>query len=166
MRAQVLIFTAFVLMSTTAFAAALSPACEPVVAAMEKTLQTDHAMTTVSGAQTIQGITVDGVTYLQAGGAWTKSPISVKEMIDRSRENLTSAREYACKPMPDSSVGGVAVANYATHTVTEDVVVDGTVAIDKRTGLAVRVENGIKISGGRGNHYATQYTYGGIKPPM
>jgi hypothetical protein len=162
MRPDVLLFPVLVAgVSHSAIGAQLSGACQPVFAAMEKTMQVDHATTTTRAGQSIHGITVGGVNYLQLQGVWKKSPITVQDNIDRSRENLKNAKEHSCKPLPDSTVSGVAVTNYATHTV-GDAVIDNTISIDKRTGLAVMVTTDIKD----GSHMVTQYTYGGIKAPI
>jgi hypothetical protein len=162
MRRNILLVPVLAVVSASAVGAQLSGACQPVFAAMEKTIQADHATTSTRAGESFHGITVGGVTYLQVQGVWKKSPTSVQDNIDRSRENLKNATEYSCKPLPDSMVGGVAVVNYATHTV-GDAVIDNTISIDKRTGLAVMVTTDIKDNG---NHLVTQYTYGGIKAPI
>ncbi|MEP7063331.1 MAG: hypothetical protein ABI881_13125 [Betaproteobacteria bacterium] len=104
--------------------------------------------------------------YVQVRGAWKKSPITVQAAIARSRENLKQAKEYSCKPLPDSVVDGVAVANFATHTISDDASIDGIVAIDKRSGLAVRVENNLRTGAATAPHYVTQYSYRSIKAPI
>jgi len=162
MRLRTILVLAFVALSVPAFGAELSAACKPVLAAMEKTLQTDHATVTTRGTTTMHGVTAGGVSYLQFSGVWKKSPMTPQENIKRSRENLQNAREYSCKPLPDSMIGGVAVANFATHT-DGDTVIDNTISIDKRTGLAVTVVTDMKDEH---MHIVTQYTYGGIKAPM
>lgn len=43
---------------------------------------------------------------------------------------------------------------------------DGVVAIDKRSGPAVRVENSLNTGAGGAPHYVTQYAYGNLKAPM
>ena len=162
MRVNLLLVPVLAVVSATAAGAQLSAACKPVFAAMEKTVQTDHGTTSTRSGQTIHGITAGGVNYLQIGDVWRKSRLSAQDNIERSRENLKDAKEYTCKPLPDSNVGGVAVANYATHTV-GDVVIDNTISIDKRTGMAVTVTSDFKEDG---THVVTQYTYGGIKAPL
>ena len=165
MRFRIILAPTFVALSTSAFGAELSTVCKPLFATMEKSLQADHASTTTRGNDTIKGITVGGVNYLQIGGVWKKSPMSVQENLEQSRTNLKNAKEYTCKPMPDSIAGGATVANYSIRTVGEYAVVDTVIAIDKRTGMPVSVSSDIK-SDGTSNHYVTQYSYSGIKAPM
>jgi len=164
MRWRMILVTTFVaLFAPCSIGAELSAACKPLLAAMEKTLQTDHATVTTRGTQTVHGVTAGGISYLQFGGVWKKSPMTPQENIQQSRENLKNAKSYACKPLPDSMVGDGAVANFATHTDGEAAVIDNTISIDKRTGLAVTVVTDMK----EGNmHLVTQYSYGSIKPPM
>jgi len=162
MRLRIILFPAFVALSAPAFGADLSGACKPLMAAMEKTILTDHATTTTRGTLTMHGVTAGGVSYLQFNGVWKKSPMTPQDNIKQSRENLQNAKEYSCKPLPDSMIGGVAVANFATHT-DGDTVIDNTISIDKRTGLAVTVVTDMKEEK---MHVVTQYTHGGIKPPM
>ncbi|MEO8848823.1 MAG: hypothetical protein ABI440_09385 [Casimicrobiaceae bacterium] len=148
------------------FGADLSVACKPVLASMEKTIAIDHATTTTAGTETVKGVTVGGSMYFQSRGTWRKSPMTAQAAIAQSRENLKNAKEYSCTPLPDSVVDGVAVANFATHMVSDDATNDGAVAIDTRSGLAIRVENNLKTGAANAPHYVTQYTYGGIKAPM
>ncbi|MEO8976878.1 MAG: hypothetical protein ABI552_14115 [Casimicrobiaceae bacterium] len=154
------------LLCAPAFGAELSGACKPVLASMEKTISSDHATTTTRGTETVKGVTVGGAMYFQSSGKWRKSPMTAQAAIAQSRENLKDATEYSCKPLPDSVIDGVAVANFATHTVNDVSTNDGTVAIDKRSGLAVRVENNLKTGAASAPHYVTQYSYGNIKAPM
>jgi hypothetical protein len=148
----------------TVSAAELSAACKPVFAAMEKSLQANHTTTTTHGANVMRGVTVDGTLYLQVGGAWRKSPISVQDNLAMSRENLKGAKEYTCKALPDSVVDGTPVTNYATHTVSDDAVIDSLVAIAKGSGLAVSVEN--RRTGDAGADMVTKYAYGNVKAPI
>ncbi len=142
----------------------LSDDCRPVLAAMEKSVQVDHATVSTHGLEIVRGVTAGGVNYLQVHGAWRRSPLSVQENLAMSRENLKDAQEYTCKALPDSIVDGTPVANYATHTVSDATVVDSRISIAKSSGLAVSVEN--RHSGDAGADMVTRYTYGNVKPPM
>ena len=149
---------------TIAHGAELSGDCKPVAAAMEKSVQADHATTTTRGADTMQGITVGGAIYVQSKGAWHKSPMTVQDNLAMSRDNLKAAQEYSCKALPDSVVDGTAVANFTTHTVNSGTVVDSRIAIAKATGLAVSVEN--RLSGDANAVMVTHYRYGNVKAPL
>lgn len=148
-----------------ATAAVPGPACAPIMKAMAKTLEVDHATVTQSDGHTMNGITAGGTNYLQMGAAWKVSPLSPKDNQARSEENLRNAKSYSCQSLPDSTVDGVAVANYRTRTETEDTVVDSTISISKASGLAVQVDNEINSGGSTKSHYTTHYSYTGILAP-
>ncbi len=152
------------LLSPAAFGAALSPACKPIMEAMEKTLLADHTTTTTRAGSDVNGITVGGTMYIQIKGAWRKSPMSAQDALANSRENLQAAKEFNCSPLADSVIDGTPVANYATHEVSEDGGNDGKVSISRSSGLVIRVENDLK--GGPESHYVTRYGFGSVKAPM
>ncbi len=148
-----------------ATAATPGPGCGPILSAMAKTLQVDHATLTQSNGQTTHGITAGGVNYMQIDNAWRVSPFSVKENQARSDENLRNAQSYSCQSMPDSNVDGVAVANYRTRTESEGTVVESKVSISKASGLAILVENDLDAGGSIKSRYITHYSYDGIHAP-
>ncbi|MCK9686643.1 hypothetical protein [Scleromatobacter humisilvae] len=150
--------------STTPRAAELSGDCKPVFAALEKSIQANHTTTTNRGTDVLHGVTVDGAVYIQVRGAWRKSEISARDNIAMSRENLKDASEFSCKALPDSVVDGTPAANYATHTVNDDVVIDTRIAIAKGTGLALSVVT--RLPGGGGGDVVTRYAYGNVKAPI
>jgi hypothetical protein len=146
-------------------AADLSPQCRPVVAAMEKSLQTNHSTLATHGADSVNGVTVDGTTWLQVRGQWRKSPLSVQANIAMSRENLKEATSYTCKALPDAVVDGKPAAIWATHTVVDTIAVDSRIAIARATGLVVSVEN--RHAGETGPaDIVTHYDYGNVKAPL
>lgn len=150
--------------TVTAAAAELGPACAPILKAMTKTLVADHATVTQSDGHTSRGITAGGVNYLQVGNVWKLSPLTPKDNLARSDENLRNAKTYTCQSLPDGSIDGVAVANYRTRTETEDSVVESTISISKSSGLAIEVDNDL-AGEGRKSHYSTHYTYTGVQAP-
>ena len=151
--------------TASAYAAEPGPACAPILRAMTKTLQTDHATLTQSNGQTINGITAGGVNYLQIDNVWKVSPLSPHDNQARSEENLRNAKTYVCRSLPDSSIDGVAVANYQTRTETEDAVVESKISISKASGLAIEVDNDLSAGEGNKSRYSTRYTYTGIRAP-
>jgi hypothetical protein len=150
--------------NVTASAAEPGAACAPILKAMAKTLIADHAAVTQGNGRTSNGITAGGVSYLQIEGAWKLSPLTPKDNQARSDENLKNAKSYACQSLPDSTIDGVAVANYRARTETEDAVVETTIAISKASGLAIQVDNNL-VGDGNKSHYSTHYTYTGIHAP-
>ena len=150
--------------AAAAHGAELTAECRPLMAAMEKSIQTDHTTTTTHGAQVMKGVTVGGAIYVQSHGAWVKSPITVQDNLAMSRENLKDATEFSCKLLPDSVIDGTPVTNYATHNSSPDTVMDSRIAIAKGTGLAVRVEN--RPADDPGGTMVTTYSYGNVKAPI
>jgi hypothetical protein len=71
--------------TATAVAAEPGPACAPILKAMAKTLQADHASLTQSNGQSLNGITAGGVNYLQIETVWKVSPLSPKDNQCRGR---------------------------------------------------------------------------------
>jgi hypothetical protein len=159
--------TIAILGATTAAAAAAEPgpACAPILKAMAKTLQVDHATFTQSNGRTANGITADGVSYLQIDNLWRVSPLSPRDNQARSDENLRNAKAYVCQSLPDSSIDGVTVANYRTRTETEEAVVESKISISKTSGLAIEVDNDLSAGEGNKSHSSTRYTYTGIHTP-
>ncbi len=149
----------------TATAAVPGPACAPILSAMAKTLQVDHATVTQSNGQTTHGITAGGVNYLQTNSAWRVSPFSAKDNQLRSDENLRNAQSYTCQSMPDSNIDGVAVANYRTRTESDGTVVESKISISKASGLAIQVENDLASGDSMKSHYVTHYSYAEIHAP-
>lgn len=149
--------------TVTAVAAEPSPACAPVLKAMAKTLVADHASVTQGNNQTLNGITAGGVNYLQIDGKWKASLLSPKDNQERSDENLKNAKSYVCQSIPDSTIDGVAVANFQTRTEGEDEIIESTIAISKVSGLAIQVEN--KLAGENNSRYTMRYTYTNIHAP-
>lgn len=147
----------------TAKAAEPGPTCAPILKAMARTLVADHATVNTSGGRTMNGITAGGVNYLQIDGVWKTSPLTPKENQALSDENLKNAKSYVCQSLPDSTLDGVAVANYHTRTETEENVVESKIAISKASGLAIQVEN--NLAGDNASHYVTRYSYANIHAP-
>jgi hypothetical protein len=165
MRSIWLVLGIWAINATTTFAAEPGASCAPILKAMTKTLVADHSTLSQEGDRTSSGITAGGVNYLQIGGTWKVSPLSPQDNQKRSQENLRNAKSYTCQALADSMLDGVAVANYRTHTESEDGVVDSSIAIAKSTGLALRVENTMDMGGGTKAHYITRYGYTGIQAP-
>jgi hypothetical protein len=161
----VLVLAAASCLAAASGAAQLSPQCQAIVIALEKSLHTDHTTTATHGKDTVHGVTVQGTTWLQVDGGWRKSPMTVEANIAMSRANLKDARSYTCKALPDSVVDGKPVANWSTHTVVEDGSADSRVAIAKGTGLVVSVENWHAASAGPAD-IVTRYEYANVKPPI
>jgi hypothetical protein len=163
MNLKPILVAALAVAGTGACAAELAGDCKPVFAAMEKTILTDHTMSIVRNGVTSQGVMAGGAIYVQYKGAWHKSPISAQDMIAQEHENLRNAKAYRCQRVGDSTVDGVPVAVYRTHTETDSATDDGTVAIS-REGVAVQVVGDMK--GDANLHFVAHYGYGNVKPPM
>ena len=165
MRSICLALALFAGTATLALSAEPGPACAPILKAMAKTLQTDHATVTLIDNRTSNGITAGGVNYLQIDGKWKVSGMSPRDNQQTSDENLRNAKSYTCQALPDSTVDGLAATSYKTHTVAEEAVVDSIVSISKATGLALRVDNTIDAGAGTKRSYSTRYSYEGVRAP-
>jgi hypothetical protein len=165
---KILLCAALVILGTAgsiSHAAEPGANCAPILHAMAKTLQADHATVSESGGNTTHGITASGVNYLQVNNVWKVSKLTPKDNQDRSDENLRNAKSFVCQSLPDGITDGVAVANYRTRTETDEGFVESTIAISKATGLAIKVDNEIDSGSDGKSHYTTHYTYTGIRAP-
>jgi hypothetical protein len=151
--------------ATAVPAAEPGPACAPVLKAMTRTLETDHATVSTSNGETNNGITAGGVNYLQVGGAWRMSGLPPRDNQQRFAQNLRNAKFFTCQPLPDSTLEGAPVFSYRTITETDDAVTESTVSLLKSSGLAVAVENTTTERNGPKSHYVTKYSYTGIRAP-
>ena len=162
----------FALMSTAvpAFAQATMPAeCQPVLAAGEKQFTVpSHATMTTTGMgpapMNSEVINVEGVTYVNVMNRWMKSPQTSEQIAKQARERLTSGKT-SCKQLPDESVGDVAAKVYSSHSELEKGTTDTQVWVAKATGLPLRSEVDMTLSGGKKSHVSVKYDYENVKAP-
>jgi hypothetical protein len=152
---------------------AVNPACNPAMDAMLKQISTpthvyaSQALGPHGKPRAMELIYADGVIYMQIGGAWKRSPLSVQDMRKQEEENRRNAKSMDCRYLRDETVNGEAAAVYHLQAVTEaDTKSDSTLWISKRTGLPLKSENDIDIGDpGSKQHLSTRYEYTGVRPP-
>jgi hypothetical protein len=110
-------------------------------------------------SRTSESISVNGISYVQTQGKWTKSLFSVQAMHEQELENRKT-NKISCQHVRDESVNGEAAAVFLVHSENEDAKADATAWISKRSNLLLRQENDL---GGR--HISTRYEYTNVTAP-
>jgi hypothetical protein len=158
------------LSAAPAFAQATIPAeCEALLAAGEKQFTVpSHAVMTMTGMgpapRTTEVVNMDGTTYLKAMDRWIKSPMSSTDMARQARAKMADGKT-TCTHQPDESVDGVAARVYSSHTDTEHGGTDTHVWVAKSTGLPLKSEVEMTMSGGKKSHVSVKYDYENVKAP-
>ena len=158
------------LAAVPAYAQATLPAeCQPVLAAGEKqfTVPSHAAMSTTGmgpAPMNSEVINIGGVTYVKVMDRWMKSPMSSEQLVKQAREKMTSGKT-SCKQLPDESVDGVSANVYSSHTDTEHGGTDSQVWVAKSTGLPLKTEIDMTMTGGKKSHVSVKYDYENVKAP-
>ena len=145
--------------------------CKLVYDAVDKLNVTPHhGFTTrsrVSDAdkpETMEGIFVGGVYYVQIRGKWVKSPMTAEQMKQQEEENRKDAKNVSCKHLRDELVSGEAAAVYKVHSETEDTKADSQIWISNSKGLILRQEEDLN-TGGEKMHIVTRFEYSNVAAP-
>ena len=153
-----------------AFAQATVPAeCQPMMAAGEKQFTVpSHAVMTTTGMgpapMTSEVVNIEGTTYVKVMDHWMKSPMSSADLAKQAKAKM-SVGKTSCTQQADESVGGVAANVYSSHTDTEHGGTDSQVWVAKSTGLPLRSEIEMTMSGGKKSHVSVKYDYENVKVP-
>ena len=129
-----------------------------------------HGFTTrsrVSNAdkpETMEGIFVGGVYYVQSRGKWVKSPMTAEQMKQQEEENRKNAKNTSCKHVRDELVNGEAAAVYKVHSETEDTKADAQIWISNSKGLILREEEDLDTDGEK-MHIVTRFEYSNVAAP-
>jgi hypothetical protein len=142
-----------------------SPACKPVLDAMEKVIAVDHSTTSQVDGRVMEGITSGGISYIKLPDKWIKSPSSPQETLKREQENIRDAKVYTCQPLPDASVSGTSALVYRAHSEGASGIADVTLWISKSTGLPLKLEEDLVTDGSK-RHISNQYEYANIRAPL
>jgi hypothetical protein len=110
-------------------------------------------------SQTSESISVNGISYVEVGGKWTKSRFSVQAMHEQELENRKN-NKVSCQHVRDESVNGEAASVFVVHSESEDSKADATAWISKRSGLLLRQDNDLE-----GRHISTRYEYTNVTAP-
>jgi hypothetical protein len=142
-----------------------SDPCQVVLDSMMASLKHDHAavmtMAQPSGAPNHSELRqVGGKTYIQVGGAWSVSQMTVDQEVAAINENKKTSTE-TCKSAGDDVVAGQPVTEFDAHVVNQGSVSDNRVWISKATGLPMKTE--IHIDGGAVD--TETITYDGVTAP-
>lgn len=154
-------------------AAAVDPACKPVLDSMAKQYSTPvHLYTTEVAAfrggkpRSSEAIFAGGTIYVQVRGKWTRSPMSLEEMRRQREENIRNAKSMSCRYLRDEAVNGEAAAVYSSQSETEEAKSSSTLWVSKRTGLPLKNEIDIDTGGKEGKqHDSVRYDYSNVRPP-
>ncbi len=113
-----------------------------------------------------------GGIYIQLGGGWKKSPLTMQEMQKQERENIRDARNAACRHLRDESVNGEPAAVYSAHAevwsahaATADLKSDTVVWIAKSSGRILKQEEDIDEGDGGKFHESVRYDYNNVTAP-
>lgn len=140
--------------------------CKPVFDAMLKETTTPHhAVTTTNGAASGESIATADAMYVKVNGAWKKSPMSPKDMLQQQQENISGATVTSCQALPDDLVDGKPAAVYHTHYDQKDLgESDAKVWISKTNGLPLRTN--VSLQAGQKTSIVTQFDYDHITAPV
>jgi hypothetical protein len=145
--------------------------CKPVFDATAKQMKVDsHAYSpadaNVSGGSKSEIIFVGGVTYVNAGGHWSRSPMTPAALEKTQAENIKSATAYSCKHLRDEVLGGAPTAVYESTGENEGITFHSQIWIAKGSGLPLRNETDMDIHDGTPKlHRSTRYEYSNVKLP-
>lgn len=156
-----------VLIATAATQVSAQPeaTCAPVVIAMEKVLGVDHSTTIDIADHKLEAVTAGGVAYVKVRDKWVLSPSTPQKALERERENISKAKVYTCKQLPDEVIDGVPAQVFSARTESAEVASDATVWISKSSGLPLQVENDQYAHRDK-HHFSTHYGYSNIQSPI
>jgi len=160
----------FILSAVPAFAQATMPAeCQPMLAAGEKQFTVpSHAVMTTTGmgpaTMNSEVVSIDGAMYLKVMDHWMKSPVAPEQLAKQAREKM-AAGKTSCKQLPDDSVDGVSANVYSSHTDMDKGATDSQIWVAKSTGLPLKSEVEMTMSGGKKSHVSVKYDYENVKVP-
>lgn len=154
-------------------AAAVDPACKPVLDSLAKQYSTPvHIYMTEVAAfrggkpRSSESIFAGGAIYIQVRGQWRRSPMSLEEMRRQEEENIRDAKSMSCRYLRDEALGGEAAAVYSSRSETEEAKSSSTLWVSRRTGLPLKNEIDIDTGGTMGKERrSVRYDYSGVRPP-
>ena len=152
--------------SPAAFAQASSPACRAVYDAMRKAASTpSHMVLMTDGKVEGEEITIGNVIYLKVQGQWTRSPMTMQDILEQQQRDLNNITASTCTTLPAEAINGLAVDVYrAQHDAENTGAVEATYWIAKATGLPLRTDVGELAS--HKVAMSMRFDYDNIKAPM
>jgi hypothetical protein len=149
-------------------------ACQPMYAALEKSITTPYHMYMTETSAAVQSgkpqsseiISVGGTRYILVNAKWNARPVSA----DQSKADVAQVRENAktgtCKYVRDEAVNGENASLIATHNKSEFATSDSQIWISKSKGLILKQETDLDVGGGAGkSHSSLRYEYTNVQAP-
>ena len=147
-------------------------ACRPLIEAEKKQIMTAHhvymterPLGAAAKEKTSESIFAGGVMYIQIDGAWRRSPMSPRELLEQLERNLSTAKAYSCQQVGHESVGGASATVFTAHTENEGVVGDTRTWIANATGLPVRQDEDLDTGMGDKRHMSLRFDYADVHAP-
>jgi hypothetical protein len=162
------VLLAALLPSTPAFASA-DAACQPVFDSATKVLAASahlYNTTTLPGGKSRTGelIYANGVIYVLVNGKWTRSRMTVQDMLKQEQENIRDAKT-TCRHVRDELVNGEAGALYSVQSDNGGVKSEGQTWISKSRGLPLKTEQDLDTGDPDKQHISIRYEYSNVNPP-
>jgi hypothetical protein len=165
----------FALVAATVYWSATANAqdsCQPVYDALTKLATTPShsytSMTDPSGgkATATEFIYMQDKAYMKVGSNWTDGPMTPKELLEKEMQNRKNS-DAKCQLVRSDSTEGQAATMYSLHGENEHAKEDARVWVSKTTGLPLREEADIELSGSPGKrHVSNRYEYDNVHAPM
>jgi hypothetical protein len=152
-------------------AAEVGADCKPVLDASNKTMDTPNhsymdAVAADGKKRSTEGITINGVQWVQRNGKWGNSGVTVAASKADADKKIKNARVLSCKQIGEESVNGEAATVYAQHSETERSKLDGKVWISKSRGVILKNEIDLDSQAAGKQHVSFRYEYGNVKVPV
>jgi hypothetical protein len=139
--------------------------CQLVLDAASKvfSIPTHLYLTSTTGGKTnlMEEIYAAGAIYVNIGGKWSASPITMQEMKEMNQKNIHD-NKTTCQYLRDEPANGEVAAVYSVHNEGPKSKSDSQIWISKAKGLPLRSESDL----GDKNHVSMRYEYGNVKPPI
>lgn len=152
--------------------ASAQDSCQPVYDALTKLATTPShsyaSMTDPSGgkATATEFIYIQDKAFMKVGGNWADGPMTPKELLDKEMQNRKNSHAQ-CQLVRSDSAGGQAANLYSLHGENKNAKEDAQVWVSKTTGLPLREEADIELSGSPGKrHVSNRYEYGNVRAPI
>ncbi len=146
--------------------------CQPLYDALTRLATTSShsyaSMTDPSDgkASATEFIYMQDKAYMKVGGHWADGPTTPKEFLEKEMQTRKNSHAK-CQLLRSDSAEGQAATLYSLHSESEHAKEDAQVWISKATGLPLREEADIELSGSPGKrHVSNRYEYSNVRAPM
>jgi hypothetical protein len=145
--------------------------CQPLYDALTKLASTpshSYARLTNPGGSPMltEFIYLQGKAYMKVGDTWTDNPLTAKELLEKEIQNRKNGHAK-CQLLRSDSAEGQPARLYSLHSENPHAKEDVQVWVSQKTGLPLREEADIDLSGGPGKrHVSNWYEYGDVRAPI